>query len=220
VKNRPCAESGLSRIAGQEARHEGGDMTQPNAAATIALAGALALMVAGTGPGWAQGDTAVNPAANPAVNGPDSLREGFRDWAVNCATRPVAADGTGGGRVCELIQQIDHQDSGQRVLTFSLRINDAGQPVAVLIAPFGLRLAEGLRVQVGEEIIARLPFETCLPEGCVVIAPMEPAAISAMQNGVEGGVIMVSRQGEPVGVPISLMGFTAGLERLRVLSTP
>ncbi len=191
---------------------KGDDMTQSIRAGGITLAGVAALFLAGAGPVWSQADA--------AGSGPDSLREGFRDWSVNCAARPVAADGTGGGRVCEMIQQIDHQDSGQRVLTFSLRLNDAGETVAVLIAPFGLRLVEGLRLQVGEEILAQMPFETCLPEGCVVVASMTPAMINAMQTGLEGGIIMINRRGEPTGVPISLMGFSAGLERLRALSAP
>lgn len=150
--------------------------------------------------------------------GPDSLRENFRDWAVNCETTPAEAANNPGARVCEMVQQIDHQESGQRVLAFSLRINDAGQPIAVLVAPFGLRLSEGLRVRVGEQQVAQIGFDTCLPEGCLGIAPMDAGQITAMQGGSEGSVVMVSRQGEAVAVPISLMGFTAGLERLRALS--
>ncbi len=150
--------------------------------------------------------------------GPDSLRESFRDWSVNCETIPAEGQVNSAGRVCEMMQRIDHQESGQRVLAFSLRINDEGTPVAVLIAPFGLRLSEGLRIRIGEEQVAHLAFDTCLPEGCLVIAPMDDELIAAMQSGTEGAVVMVSRQGEAVGVPISLMGFTAGLARLRTLS--
>ncbi len=150
---------------------------------------------------------------------PDSLRESFRDWVVNCGTAPANAQASPGARVCELYQQIDQQESGQRVLTFSVRINDAGEPVAVLIAPFGLRLSEGLRIRISEEQIAHLAFETCLPEGCLVIAPMDDELIAEMQTGTEAAVILVSRQGEAIGIPISLMGFTAGLDRLRALTT-
>lgn len=165
------------------------------------------------------GMIALLASAAPAQDGgPDSLRESFRDWAVNCETTPADAAAGSGQRVCEMVQQIDHQESGQRVLAFSLRINDAGDPVAVLIAPFGLRLSEGLRLQVGEEQVAHFGFDTCLPEGCLVIAPMQEDLIATMQAGADGAVVMVSRQGEAVGVPISLMGFTAGLARLRALS--
>lgn len=149
---------------------------------------------------------------------PDSLRENFNDWLVNCESTPADAATNPGQRICELVQQLDDQGSGQRVLAFSLRINDAGDPIAVLVAPFGLRLSEGLRVQIGEELLGHFAFDTCLPSGCLAIAPMEPGLITAMQNGTDARVTMVSRQGEAVGVPISLIGFTAGLARLRALS--
>lgn len=163
------------------------------------------------------GMMATNVAAQESE--PDSLRESFRDWVVNCAATPQNPDAAPGARVCELFQQLDQQDSGQRVLTFSVRISDAGEPVAVLIAPFGLRLSEGLRIRVGEEQIAHLAFETCLPQGCLVVAPMDEELVSVMQSGTEAAVVMISRQGEAIGIPVSLMGFTAGLNRLRALST-
>lgn len=163
----------------------------------------------------------VGIAAAPVLaqeSEPDTLRESFRDWVVNCAAAPVTPDTAPGARVCELFQQLDQQDTGQRVLTFSVRMNDAGEPVAVLIAPFGLRLSEGLRIRVEEEQIAHLAFETCLPQGCLVIAPMDDDLIAEMQSGSSATVIMISRQGEAIGIPVSLMGFTAGLSRLTALT--
>jgi invasion protein IalB len=157
------------------------------------------------------------PAAAQAPEA-DSLQEMFRDWAVNCETIPPVPPATSGTRVCEMMQQVNHQESGQRVLAFSIRLNDAGEPVAVVIAPFGLRLSEGLRLRVGDKEIAALAFETCLPEGCLVVAPLDQATVTSMQGGSEGAIIMVGRQGEAVGVPMSFLGFTAGLTRLRALS--
>lgn len=156
--------------------------------------------------------------ASAQVTEPDSLREMFRDWAVNCETIPADPPSGPGTRICEMVQQVDHQETGQRVLAFSVRLNEAGQPVAVVIAPFGLRLSEGLRVRIGDAEVAQMPFETCLPEGCLVVAPLDQSVITAMQGATEGAVVLLSRTGEAVAVPMSFLGFTAALERLRALS--
>lgn len=152
------------------------------------------------------------PAVAQQDPGPDSLRETFRDWSVNCGS---AEDGA---RICEMVQQVNHQESGQRILAFAIQINAQGQPVAVLITPFGLRLSEGLALQVGDRIVAEMTYDTCLAEGCLVIAPLSPEVIAAMQQGADGAVIMVSRQNAPVSVPLSMLGFTSGLNRLRALA--
>ncbi|SUZ31982.1 hypothetical protein ROE7235_01733 [Roseibaca ekhonensis] len=143
---------------------------------------------------------------------PDSLREVFRDWSVNCETLPD------GPRACEMVQQINQQETGQRVLALSVRLSDGGQPVAVLIAPFGLKLSEGLGIAVEDTIVVRGDYETCLADGCIALIPLDADVIAAMRRGTNGAVVMVSRNNEPVSVPLSMLGFTNGLERLRALS--
>ncbi|MCL1629167.1 invasion associated locus B family protein [Roseibaca sp. V10] len=151
-------------------------------------------------------------AALAQQTGPDSLREVFRDWSVNCETLPE------GPRLCEMVQQVNQQESGQRVLAFSVRLSDGGQPVAVLITPFGLKLSEGLGIAVEDTIVVRGEYETCLSEGCLSLIPLSEDIITAMQRGTNGAVVMVSRNNEQVSVPLSMLGFTNGLDRLRALS--
>lgn len=147
---------------------------------------------------------------------PDTLRETFRDWSVICGAVSDAA--AGAVRACEMVQQINHQDTGLRLLAMSVQIDATGQPVVVLLTPFGLRLVEGVRIRIGAQDIAHLAFDTCLPEGCLLTAAMEAPLIAAMQDGSAGEAVMVARQGNVVGVRFSLMGFTAALERLRALA--
>lgn len=149
---------------------------------------------------------------------PDSLRETFRDWIVQC----VPAQGAVGGQACEMFQQIDHQQSNQRLLVVSVSFEaERTEPVMVIIAPFGLRLADGLELRDGETVVARYPFETCLAAGCLAIAPLELSVIDRLRRGEEGLVVqMTARNGDGLGVPLSLQGFARAMDRLDGLAPP
>lgn len=154
----------------------------------------------------ATGATAQTAAA------PDALRESFRDWTVQCQQIE------GEGRACEMIQQVSHGESQQRIMLVSLRLDSDKRLVGVIVTPFGLRLSEGVQILVGETAIARYSFDTCLSEGCIVIAAFGEKEIEAMRAGIEGKITMMARGGNAVGLPISFLGFSAALARLRELN--
>lgn len=143
---------------------------------------------------------------------PDTLRETFRDWTVQCET-PEAAS-----RVCEMLQQVDHPESRGSVLLFSMRFDAEDRLVGVLIAPFGLRLSEGVQIRSGDTVLGRYGFETCLSTGCVIIAPLDEEAVATMRAALDGQVRAVTRRGEDFVIPVSFRGFSAALDRLRALS--
>lgn len=144
-------------------------------------------------------------------NTPDALSETFRDWSVQCGRNAQER------RVCEMVQQVGHEESGQNVMLFSIRLDAEGRPVGVLILPFGLRLSEGAEIRVGEEAVGRYGFDTCLNTGCIVLAPFDDDALAAMRGGTEGTVRALARNGEVFGIPVSFWGFSAALDRLRAL---
>ncbi|MFN4099557.1 MAG: invasion associated locus B family protein [Pararhodobacter sp.] len=154
---------------------------------------------------------------------PDSLRETFNDWIVQCQPSDAApggeSGGESGGQMCEMVQQIDHQQSGQRVLAFSIRPGTTGaDPVAVMILPFGLRLSEGVTLREGDAVVATFGFDTCLAGGCVVIAPLDAPMVDRMRRGASISVVMTTRNGGSVGVPVSLSGFSRAMDRLAALA--
>lgn len=144
---------------------------------------------------------------------PDSTRETFRDWSVQCG--PDAQE----RRVCEMVQQVGHEESGQNVMLFSVRLDAEARPVGVLIMPFGLRLSQGVEIRVGETAIGRYGFDTCLNSGCIVLAPLDTDAVAQMRAGTEGTVRALARNGDTFAIPISFWGFSAALDRLRALGT-
>ena len=152
-----------------------------------------------------------NAQARAQDSAPDALRETFRDWTVQCEMRPET------GRVCEMLQQVSHDESGRNVLLFSMRYNAEDDLVGVLVLPFGLRLSEGVQIAVGETAFGPFGFDTCLSNGCVVLAMFDPQDITAMRAGVDGQIQAVTRNGEAFGIPISFMGFTAAFNRLNAL---
>lgn len=154
---------------------------------------------------------AALPALAQQAEAPDTLRETFRDWTVQCATPE------GGARACEMSQTIRHNETGGTLLQFALRVADEDRVVGVLVAPFGLRLAEGVRVLAGETEIGGYGFDTCLASGCIVLAGFDEAALGRMRAATAGEVRATARTGETLAIPVSFMGFSAGLARLRAL---
>jgi invasion protein IalB len=151
-------------------------------------------------------------ATAQSSSAPDALRESFRDWTVQCQQIE------GEGRACEMVQQVSHGESQQRIMLVSLRLDENDRLVGVIVTPFGLRLSEGVQILVGETAIARYGFDTCLAEGCFVIAAFGEKEIDAMRAGIDGQVTMMARGGNAVGLPLSFLGFSAALARLGELN--
>lgn len=172
--------------------------TLPAGAAMLA---GLAALTIWAGPAPAQED------------GPDSLTETYRDWVIRCVSAGA------GGRACEMTQELRQQGSGQRVLAVAVRrgAGEAGQITA--IGPFGVRLAEGLALTEpeGGAVLAQLPFVTCLPDGCIATSEIDPPLLQALRAGTTVEARLVAMSGETVRLSLSLMGFTAGWERLGTL---
>ena len=168
-----------------------------------AIGALLAVLLAAT-PGQAQ-DTR-----------PDSTRETFQDWVVQCVpSQDPAID-----QLCETFQQIDHQQTSNRFLLFSIRFEGGDPtPVAVIVAPFGLRLSDGVQIRTDETVVASYPFETCLPSGCVVVGPLDPPMVNALRSGTDLTVVVTARNGEGIGIPLSLDGFARAMDRLADLSS-
>lgn len=146
-------------------------------------------------------------------NGATSLNETYQDWTVLC--------GAGQERpVCLMTQQQRKSDTGQLVLAAELGAVAADEVRGSLVLPFGLRLADGVTLQIDDGPASQpLPFATCLPAGCVVQVAFDAAAVAALRSAAAIKLVAKAHDGGgDVQLGISLKGFSAALDRLGQLA--
>ncbi|MEL6211434.1 MAG: invasion associated locus B family protein [Pseudomonadota bacterium] len=148
--------------------------------------------------------------AGAALAQNDELRTTHGDWQVRCAPGTdecvIAQIGKGpnGGDVLEVrirkIQGLQAQD-GEAV------------PAAIqILAPLGVALKAGVRVQVDSKEVRGAPFEVCAQGGCVVREPMSETFVDEMKAGnrakISLAAITQSGEAQQIDVTVSLSGFT------------
>lgn len=154
----------------------------------------LLLMVFGTVPASAQLGSEVRP-------GPT-----HQDWQVICEDTPT-------GESC-FITQAAVDESGEPVMQISVGVIE-GDTVMVIYLPLGLDLRPGMLFQVGETLQREFPFQTCMPNGCRVVAQVDSEMMSAMRAGTVFRVGVKTLDSDRVAVVEgSLMGFTAGFRAI------
>ena len=90
----------------------------------------------------------------------------------------------------------------------------ADGPYALLVTPLGISLSSGLSLRVDEGNAETVPFATCTLGGCFAALPLQGTRGSSWRAG--NRLQVRYRDGSNTEVPseISLIGVTAGLDRL------
>lgn len=134
-----------------------------------------------------------------------SLRATHGSWEVRCVSD---AD-------C-VMTQIHRRTPGTADAVFTVikpngLTDGQGNPVgafAEIVVPLGVYLPGGLGLKVDETPARAAPFERCIPEGCVVRAPISDSMLAQMKAGSTAYVVIFGAPEKPVQIPISLAGFT------------
>ncbi len=95
--------------------------------------------------------------------------------------------------------------------------DNSGNPIialAEIVVPLGVFLPGALGLQVDQNEPKAVPFERCIPDGCVVRAPIAATMLEQMKSGGTAYLIVSPSPDERVRLPISLSGFTAALNNL------
>jgi invasion protein IalB len=154
--------------------------------------------------------------AQTATETPSSLTETYGDWVVRCVS-PAAVEGQPApARICEMTQELQQQNTGQRVLAVSLQKAETTTRLTV-VAPFGLLLSEGVKVSVADKELVSASFRTCLPAGCIAVSDLDEAVLTAFAAGDQAVVAMQDTNAQPVNINLSLAGFTNAWNRLKAL---
>ncbi len=132
----------------------------------------------------------------------------FEDWTMRC-------DPDSATPRCYLSQRAFIQGSGERV--FELAVGELGedrQIVMLLSAPLGIFLPAGLRVQVDNTNTQRVVLQRCNTRGCHAELLLNEEFLELMKKGLQLNITFSDSALQQFGFPMSLKGFSSGLEQL------
>jgi len=159
------------------------------------LAAVLVLVTAA--PAWAQEFSAVPDAALKATHG---------DWQLLCFSDEAGAE------ECFIAQAVDEEASGQRVMTAMIMKAPDGAPALRVTVPLGVLIPRGVNVSVDGADLGNIGFVTCFDEGCMTQVAMALEVVAAMKAGGQATITVFDTQDQPIGLPLSLSGFTAAFD--------
>jgi invasion protein IalB len=137
----------------------------------------------------------------------------FQDWLVRCGR--AAPEGP---EVCEMQQQATDKE-GRTVMAVAVGTVPGSSDLGLLIIlPLGILLPPGVSLSVDGGAEVPLEVERCERQGCRIERLIEPDLLTRLKSGREAKVFFQAYdpQGEltRLGVPVSLLGFTAALSQL------
>ena len=157
---------------------------------------------------------ATSPPATEGQPPPDlDLTERqFQEWILRCGKSLQ------GPEVCEMQQQRADKE-GRTVMAVAVGTVPGSSDLGLLIIlPLGIALPPGVSLQVDGGAEVPLVVDRCERQGCRIEMLIKPDLMTRLKGGREAKVFFEADnpQGERqrLGVPISLLGFTAALSEL------
>jgi invasion protein IalB len=143
---------------------------------------------------------------------PDMTERQFQDWLLRCGpTRE-------GREVCEMQQQTTDKE-GRTVMAIAIGTVPGRSDLGLLIIlPLGIALPEGVQLAIDGGAEMPLELDRCERQGCRIEMLIEPDLLTRLKAGREAKVFFQADDPEGqrrrLGVPMSLLGFSAALAEL------
>jgi invasion protein IalB len=189
------------------------------------ISGLAALVLITSGAAFAEDSApkektgAATPAAEKTADktAEQKLPEGveqFKDWIKECEK---LKDPEGKEvEICQISQTLTNTEINQPMLKVAAGyVPGKKDAVLIITLPLGVILPPGVQLTVGEGKAARVPVTTCLPQGCQAGAQLDKEFTERLKKGDKLIVTFIGPDGKQVNAPISLSGFTAGLDSIK-----
>jgi invasion protein IalB len=135
----------------------------------------------------------------------------FRDWTARCETRKDSKQQT-----CFVFQNLLLKKENKRLLHVAVGyLVSKDQPVAFFTLPLGVSLPGGVSVTVDDGKPVRVRYERCDASGCLAPLALTEALVKSLKGGRWARVAFFDATRREVSVPVSLLGFTSGLNSLK-----
>lgn len=150
-------------------------------------------------------------AGPQAARAQGQIKQTFNDWNLVCDTPPGARE-----EQCAMVQSVvaeDQQNVGLTVII--LRTADGENRIIRVLAPLGVLLPSGLGLKIDNTDVGRAGFVRCLANGCIAEVIMQDDLLAQLKAGETATFIVFKTPEQGVGIPVTLKGFSEGLEHLR-----
>jgi len=217
------------RVSRQErgepfARRRGGAIRQASGCALAAfallllLSGGASAQAGGQAPPVAPAPKAAAPeaganakAATEAQKPPPAKIVGnFGQWALVCGE----ARSKEAKEPCSLVQALVEKETQKLVFRVSVGYGPKGNLVLRIDGPTGVALQKGLEFSPDAVKIYRLPFQTCVPQGCSAMLVVADDLKQDLQKFEKGTITVYALNGQAVAAATQLTGFADGLAAL------
>lgn len=169
---------------------------------------------AGNGDLGLQGGEPVDDQGRPL--GEEYILETSGDWEIRCVTTSLPDD------PCTLHQVLREQGDSPvaEISVFNLPDGDRFEAASTVATPLETLLSAKVTLSVDGGSRRRYDFTFCTPSSCVAQFGMETAVVDAFRRGAEAliEIVPLRARDQTVGLTVSLMGFTAGYERIEELN--
>ena len=153
---------------------------------------------------------ALGAALAGSAAGQGVVKSVHDDWQIRCETPPGAQS-----EQCALFQSVVAEDRANVGITvLVLKTADQKSRLMRVLAPLGVLLPSGLGLRIDQTEIGRAGFVRCLPNGCVAEVIMDEKLVGQLKGGQTATFITFQTLEEGIGIPVSLSGFTQGVDKL------
>lgn len=133
----------------------------------------------------------------------------YGDWAVRCVERKDLPP-------CDIFQTLTDDKTKKPVMLISYSYAPArDQYAAQIMLPLGFMLPAGVLIRLdGKTDVTNYQITRCEPEGCFVEKLAKTAELDPFRKAEKGLVVVMGKNGKPIGFPFSLNGFGDALKSM------
>lgn len=136
--------------------------------------------------------------------------ESYDNWTVRCEKET-------GKEGCFIFQNLVLQQGGSRVLHVAIGYLSAARntPVILVSMPLGISLPPGASIRIDDQDPIKFQIERCEPSGCRGGFRLKESMLVSFMAGKTARVTFHDGHRKAIDVPLSLTGFSEGLEALK-----
>lgn len=135
----------------------------------------------------------------------------FKDWKVKCDTIPGKDE-----KICHIQQLITDKENDNPIMVVAVGyLPELTDPTFIVTLPLGVLLPPGLSLQIDENKAIGFPYEVCDQVGCRAGFDIKDDILKQLKAGSQAKLTFANMQRKTITVPISLSGFTGGINSLK-----